>query len=144
MLTQEQARSVCSDRTVLVVDDRESVRDVLRAILEDAGARVVEAATVNAAQAFLEQSAPDAVLTDLELTPHWRGGLAILEQVKRRTPSCPVLLLTAWSDESDKLRAQGFDAVLLKPTSPADLITAVASVIERSRRDSNRSSVTAA
>jgi CheY-like chemotaxis protein len=133
MLNQEQARSVCAGRTVLVVDDRESVRDVLRAILEDAGARVFEAATVTQAQAVLDRAAPDAVLTDLELTPHWRGGQAVLEQVKRQSLACPVILLTAWSDESDKLRAMGFDAVLLKPAAPVDLITAVGSCIERRR-----------
>ena len=142
MLTYEEARSVCTGRTVLVVDDRDSVRDVLRAILEDAGARVVEAATVRQAEGVLAQSTPDAVLTDLELTPHWRGGVAVLEQVKRRIPSCPVLLLTAWSDELDRLRVMGFDGVLLKPAPPADLIGAVASLLDR--QDQKRSGSSAA
>jgi DNA-binding response OmpR family regulator len=143
MLTHEQARALCTGCTVVVVDDRDSVRGVVRAILEDAGANVLDAATVGHAQTLLEQSRPDAVLTDLELTPHWRGGIAVLEHVKRRWPSCPVLLLTAWSDEMDRLRTLGFDAVLLKPTAPADLVAVVAAVIERGR-DSQRSSVAAA
>jgi CheY-like chemotaxis protein len=140
MLTHEQARALCAGRTVLVVDDRDTVRGVLRAMLEDAGASVLEAATVVQAQTLLEQFQPDAVLTDLELTPQWRGGVAVLEHVKRRAP-CPVLLLTAWSDELEQLRTLGFDVVLLKPLPPADLIAAVASVIQR--RDP-QSSVTAA
>jgi CheY-like chemotaxis protein len=143
MLTQEQARAVCTGLTVLVVDDRESVRGVLRAILEDAGADVLDAASATRAESLLDRFRPDVVLTDLELTPHWRGGVAVLEHVKRRSPSCPVVLLTAWSDEMDTLRTLGFDAILLKPTPPADLITAVASVIERGR-DSRWSNVTAA
>ena len=144
MLNQAEARSVCSGRTVLVVDDRDSVRGVLRDILEDAGARVVEAGGVKQAQGALEQTVPDAVLTDLELTPHWRGGVTVLEQVKRRAAACPVVLLTAWSDELELLRTLGFDAVLLKPAPPADLIGAVAAAIQRSQRPATRASATAA
>ena len=141
MLTPEQARALCVGRTVLVVDDRDTVRGVLRDMLEDVGAKVLDAATVAHAETLLEQSQPDAVLTDLELTPHWRGGIAILELVKRRAPACPVLLLTAWSDEMEQLRTLGFDTVLLKPMPSADLIAAVASAIQR--RDP-QSSATAA
>ena len=145
-MTPDEARTVFTGRTILVVDDKDTVRGVLRAVFEDAGATVLDAANLRHARSILDESesSPDAVVTDLELTPDWRGGVAVLEQAKRRSPSCPVLLLTAWSDEIERLRALGFDGVLLKPTSPADLLTAVAGVIQRSGRDSQDKSITAA
>ena len=138
MLMQEQIRTVCTDRTVLVVDDRDRVRGVLRAILESAGAHVLDAASAEQARILLERTSPDAVVTDLELTPNWRGGIVVLEHVRRLSASCPVVLLTGWSDELETLRTLGFDAVLLKPAAPADLIAAVASVMVSSERDSRR------
>src|SRR5262249_45521116 len=121
-----------------------SVRGVLRDILEDAGAIVLVADSVKQAQAMLEQSLPDAVLTDLELTPQWRGGVAILDQVKRKSRWCPVLLLTAWSEAYDELATPGFDAVLLKPAHPIDLVEAIGAAILHSRREPRRGTVSAA
>src|SRR5215510_2503139 len=122
MASLNPSSSVLAGNTVLVVDDRDNMRGLLRAILEDSGAIVFDAGSVRQAQEILAQSMPDAVLTDFELTPQWYGGVTILEDVRRRPPTCPVLLLTAWSDEYDKLVKLGFDAILLKPTHPADLV----------------------
>jgi CheY-like chemotaxis protein len=134
----------CAGLSVLVIDDHHYLRDVVRAILEVEGAVVFEAASLGEAQALLENGVPDAVVTDLELRSETRGGLLILEHVKRWSPACAVVLFTGRADAFDELCGIGFDAVLLKPTSTTDLVAAVLAAVGRCRRTANRQTSTAA
>src|SRR5258705_7262744 len=138
MSSNEESQPACAGLSVLVIDDDHYMRAVIRAILEHEGAVVLDAASVGQAQTLLEPALPDAVITDLELRPEGRGGVLILEHVKRRSPSCPVLLLTGRSDAYDELREVGFDEVLLKPTPTTALIGAILAAIRRRRSDSSR------
>jgi CheY-like chemotaxis protein len=128
---------------VLVIDDHDNLRDVVRAILELEGAVVFEAAGLGQAHALLENGVPDAIITDLELRSETRGGLLILEHVKRWSPACAVVLFTGRADAYDEL-CDGFDAVLLKPTSTTDLVAAILAAVGRCRRTANRQTSTAA
>ena len=143
MPLHEESQPACAGLSVLVIDDNHYLRGVVRAILEHEGAVVLDAASVGQAQTLLEPALPDAVITDLELRPEERGGVLILEQVKRRSPSCPVLLLTGRSDAYDELREVGFDEVLLKPTPTTALIGAILAAIRRGRSDSSRETAAA-
>jgi DNA-binding response OmpR family regulator len=140
----QDARQSCSGLSVLVIDDNQYLRDVVRAILELEGAVVCDAATLEHAQALLETSVTDAIVTDLQLWSEERAGVVLLEHVKRRFPVCAVLVLTDRADAYDGLCGIGFDAVLLKPTSTSDLIAAVLASVGRCRRTANRQSSTAA
>ena len=139
----QDARPSCAGLSVLVIDDHDYLRDVVRSILEFEGAVVSEAASLGDAQALLESGVPDAIVTDLELRSEARGGLLILEHVKRRSPACAVLLFTGRADAYEE-RCDEFDAVLLKPTSTTDLVTAVLTAVGRCRRTANRQTSTAA
>ena len=139
----EESRPACAGLSVLVIDDNHYLRGVVRAILEREGAVVLDAASVGQAQTLLEPALPDAVITDLELRPEGRGGVLILEHVKRRSPSCPVLLLTGRSDAYEELCDIGFDEVLLKPTPTTALIGAILAAIRRGRSDSNQETAAA-
>jgi len=92
----------------------------------------------------LENGVPDAIVTDLELRSETRGGLLILEHVKRWSPACAVVLFTGRADAHDELCGIGFDAVLLKPTSTTDLVAAVLAAVGRYRRTAHRQTSTAA
>ena len=127
----------------MVIDDNHYLRDVLRAIFEREGADVLDAVSVEHAQALLDRVLPDAIVTDLELRSDPPGGMVILEHVKRRCADCAVLLLTGRTDAYDTLCRVGFDAVLLKPAPTTTLIAAVLTAIER-RRQSTRDINTAA
>jgi DNA-binding response OmpR family regulator len=133
-----EERSACAGLSVLVIDDNHYLRDVVRVILEHEGAAVLDAAGIAQAQTLLECVVPDAVITDFDLYPEVRGGVLILERVKRRYPSCPVVLLTGRSDTYDELCEIGFDEVVFKPASTTALVGAILAAIRRCRSDSKR------
>jgi len=143
MLTPEEPDRPCTGLSILVVDDNRNLRELLRAVFEDAGAVVRDAASVEQAQTLLEHALPDAVITDLELLPEERGGVSILEHGKGRAPSCAVVLLTGRSDEYDELCGIGFDEVLLKPKRTADLISSILATTARCRSDWNQKTAAA-
>lgn len=143
MLIHEEPRRACAGLSVLVIDDNHYLRDVLRMILEREGATVLDAASVAQAQTLLDRYVPDAVVTDLELFPAVRGGVSILDVVKRRYSSCPVVLLTGRSDTYEELCEIGFDEVVFKPAPTTALIGAILAAIRRCRSDSKREATAA-
>ncbi len=109
--------SVPDVRTVLVVDDQFTVRELQRSILEAAGYRVV---TAGDGVAALQQLAADAdislVVTDLEMPE--MGGLELLRRVRGEPAlaSLPVVVVTSLSSEDDRRRGleAGADAYVTK------------------------------
>ena len=120
---------------VLVVDDDEAIRTVVRWQLDDAGFRVVEAQDGPSALRRLRNDQPALVVLDLSLPG--LGGLDILRQVRGgqtgRT-DLPVIVLSGRSGESDRIAGLdlGADDYLVKPFSPGELAARVRSVLRRS------------
>ncbi len=81
------------DNRILVVDDEESIRTVLRTLLSRMGYEVSVACDGVQALAFLTSNAVDVVLTDLRM-PNM-GGLKLLESLQQSHPEVPVVVLTA-------------------------------------------------
>ncbi|MBS1962647.1 MAG: response regulator [Bdellovibrionales bacterium] len=108
-------------RRILVVDDEDSIRRVLRATLSSHGYEVREA--VNAAEAlqFAIEFRPELVILDLGLPD--RPGAEVLKSI-RGWSSVPILILTAHDSESEKVNAldAGADDYLTKPFSVAELL----------------------
>jgi diguanylate cyclase (GGDEF)-like protein len=111
---------------VLVVDDDERLRILLRTTLEVIDIEIDEAATVPAAWARITADRPDVVVLDLGLPG--QSGLTLCEELKRdpRTRDIGIIVLTG-SDEGtgSAARAAGADAYLRKPFSPLDLLAVV-------------------
>jgi DNA-binding response OmpR family regulator len=119
------------DMRVLVVDDDVNVRDVLRRYLEHAGYRVALAGDGEQALRLAEESRPDLVVLDLMLP-----GIDGLEVCRRlRTRETPVVMLTARSEEEDRIVGLqlGADDYVTKPFSPRELVLRVTSVLRRSQ-----------
>ncbi len=116
---------------VLVVDDEPTVREVVASYLERDGLSVDVAADGAAALEALKRR-PDLIVLDIMLPQV--GGLEILREV-RRTTEIPVILLTARSDETDRVVGLelGADDYVVKPFSPRELAARVRSVLRRSR-----------
>ncbi len=117
-------------KTVLVVDDDPTTRDVLRRYLSRAGLGVVEAADgVSALEAFGRRE-PDLVVLDLMLPG--MDGLDVCERI-RRTSHVPVIMLTALGSESDRVVGleQGADDYVVKPFSPREVTLRVQRLLER-------------
>ncbi|HAX77308.1 MAG TPA: hypothetical protein DCY88_16110 [Cyanobacteria bacterium UBA11372] len=120
---------------VLVVDDDRDTLDFLMAALQEAGARVTSATSVEEARASLQQHHPDVLISDIGMPE--ADGYALIHQV-RTSPSpkiakIPALALTAYAREEDSKKAldAGFGMHLPKPVEPAELISVVAQLARR-------------
>lgn len=112
-------------RSVLVVDDNEDTRHLLRTMLEAHGARVITANSVDEARAALAGEIPDVLVTDLAMPGE--DGFSLLEYCRHhgdaRLQSLPIMALTAYGTQQaqDRVLAAGFDAYLAKPVDPAEV-----------------------
>jgi two-component system, NtrC family, nitrogen regulation response regulator NtrX len=79
---------------VLVVDDEADIRELVSGVLEDEGFTVRAAADSTAALEAIEERRPSLVLLDVWLQGSRLDGLQILQEVKRRDPNLPVLMIS--------------------------------------------------
>ncbi len=123
---------------VLVCDDTESIRLLLRINLELAGFEVIEATDGEAALALLRAAGdnlPSVVILDAQMLP--RDGWWTIRQI-RRTPELadlPVVMVTAALQQHERARAggAGLDAFVGKPFDPDALIELVRSFAAEGR-----------
>lgn len=118
-------------RNILLVDDHEVVRRGLRSLLAERmpGARFVEAATSEEAEARLFEGRWDLILLDLNLPG--RNGLEVLSLARKQCPRTPVIVLTMFSEAEFALRAikLGAQAYLNKQSASEELLLAVDRVL---------------
>lgn len=116
---------------ILVVDDSEEIRDIVKILLESEGYNVVEAADgATAVEAVINDPAIDLVILDIMMPE--MSGYEACEKMRKYT-AAPVLFLTAKSQESDKQTAyhSGGDDYLIKPFSGAELLIKVGALLRR-------------
>lgn len=113
---------------VLVVDDEQDQRFLLRRCFEKAGYDVTEAGDGIAALRAVEHACPDLVVTDVMMPVMAGPELITLLRAAERTARIPILAVTG-----DGALATGADAVLAKPYTRHELI-AVAEGLIRARR----------
>jgi type II secretory ATPase GspE/PulE/Tfp pilus assembly ATPase PilB-like protein len=110
-------------KTVLLVEDEEPLRHVLRDLLEREGFTVVEAADGVQALDEVDRSAPDVLVLDLNLPR--LDGYGVLNHLRARpsTARLPVIVLTAKGDEDNEVRVfeTGANDFLTKPFRPRAL-----------------------
>src|SRR3954463_2389094 len=115
---------------VLVVDDEESIRRMLRLCLEGAGYRVTLAPSGEAAVAAAKRAPPDLALVDLRLGG--MDGIAVTRALAQEVPTTAVVLMTAYAtidNAVDAMRAGAAD-YLPKPFTPAQVLHAVQKTVE--------------
>src|SRR3954462_2537376 len=115
---------------VLVVDDDELIRAVLRRVLETSGATVREAETGEDGLRALYDGRPDVVVLDIGLPG--LDGLQVLERIRQLT-DVPVVMLSAHDDELEKVRAlqAGADDYVTKPFGPQELLARLQAHLRR-------------
>src|SRR5260370_2580468 len=121
-------------KTILIVDDAPNIVLGLRDALEFEGFRVIAAVKGQEAVALARTEAPDAVVLDLMLPD--MNGYAVCEQLRRINAHVPIVMLTARSQEMDKIRGldAGADDYVTKPFSVNELIARVLALFRRTSR----------
>ena len=111
-------------KTILVVDDEPKISRLVRDYLERAGFGVIIAADGKSALTMMRVEKPDLVVLDLGLPQ--MDGLDVTREM-RKLSNLPIIMLTARSEESDKLIGLelGADDYITKPFSPKELVARV-------------------
>lgn len=120
---------------ILIVEDEASLQKLLAYNLEAAGFEVMQAFDGEEALTLLAERQPDLVLLDWMLPQ--LSGIELCRRLRRRpeTAHTPIIMLTARSEEHDRLRGleTGADDYVTKPFSPAELLARVRAVLRRVR-----------
>jgi CheY-like chemotaxis protein len=115
-------------KKVLIVEDDQSLRVVIRMVLEQARYAVVEASDGAAALELMESEMPDLVLADVRM-PRMSGvELTARLRSSSRTASVPIVLLSGLVLDPEVARLA--DAVVAKPFEPADLVAAISGSLD--------------
>ena len=123
------------DADVLVVEDEPDIRHLVAHHLEREGFRCREVATGAEALRAVRTAVPDLIVLDLMLPEI--GGLEVCRRLRADagTASIPIIMLTAKSDEVDRVVGLelGADDYVAKPFSPKELVARVRAVLRRAR-----------
>lgn len=119
-------------KVILIADDKESSRELLRAILERSSYNVVEAADGDEAILLASESSPHLIILDIHMPK--RDGFGVIAELRKDPDlhALPIMALTASAslDEQERIIGSGFDACLVKPIGAAKLRDAVASLLQ--------------
>lgn len=121
-------------QTILVVDDEETIREVVRRYLEREGFLVKEAADGFEALDVIRSEPPDLIVLDLMLPGI--DGLSLTQHI-RQDRQIPIIMLTAKGEASDRIRGLdiGADDYMAKPFSPQEVVSRVRAVLRRGGSD---------
>jgi len=119
------------DSLILIVDDEPQISAVLSAYLTNSGYRTAIAQDGKSALELYEAKKPALILLDLNLPG--RDGLEVCQTI-RQDSDVPIIMLTARSEETDKLVGLelGADDYIVKPFSPREVVARVKTVLRRS------------
>jgi DNA-binding response OmpR family regulator len=119
--------------TVLVVEDEQKLRDLVRSYLERAGFAVLSTGSGAEAISLAGSARPDLVVLDLGLPDV--PGQSVAREIRIAGPT-PILMLTARSSEEDRIAGLelGADDYVTKPFSPRELVLRVQAILRRGGR----------
>lgn len=115
---------------ILIVDDEEHIRELIRFYLDKEGFSVVQAASGEEALHLLENEYIDLAIVDIMMPV--MDGFQLVEEMKEMK-DIPVIMLTAKSQSADKLRgfSLGIDDYVTKPFDPDELLARVKTILKR-------------
>ena len=131
-MSAEITESIQGPRTILVVDDFDDTRLLLRTWLQKKGYRVVEAANGNQAVAQTESHRPDLIIMDVEMPE--LDGLAATRKIRTLADSeeLPIVIVSAYAAEQfrDEALAAGCNEFVSTPFEPDKLEKLIAALIK--------------
>ncbi len=121
-------------RRILIIEDEPDLVRGLRDALEFEGFDIVSSGVGREGVELARARAPDLVLLDLMLPD--MNGFAVCEEIRATSPLVPIIMLTARSQESDKIRGLevGADDYVTKPFSVGELVARIGAIFRRLQR----------
>ena len=118
---------------LLVVDDDEHIRELVKVFLQNEGFDVIEAMDGVDALSKLEVEKVDMVIMDIMMPK--MDGWALCKEIRTFNSDLPILMLTAKGETAQKVKGfnLGTDDYLVKPFEPVELIVRVKSILKRYR-----------
>jgi two-component system, OmpR family, phosphate regulon response regulator OmpR len=115
---------------VLIIDDDEKLRKLLKEYLEGNGFETILLADGSTVMTTLEKELPDIVILDIMLPG--KDGLEVLKEIKM-AHSIPIIMLTAKGDDTDRIVGLelGADDYMPKPFNPRELLARIRAVLRR-------------
>ena len=121
------------DKNVMVVEDNEKNRKLMRVVLKAKGYNVIEAETGEEALNILRNQKPDIILMDIQLPGI--DGITLIKQIKATTTlkDTPIIAVTAYAMKGDeeKIMEAGCDAYVSKPINTQELPLIVEKYIKK-------------
>ncbi|MDK2896060.1 MAG: two-component system, OmpR family, response regulator ResD [Candidatus Atribacteria bacterium] len=116
--------------TILIIEDEESVRELLRIYLEKEGFAVEMAADGEEGLAKIRRTSPDLIILDIMLPQ--KDGFEVCREVRQKSAT-PIIMLTARGEELDRVLGLelGADDYIPKPFSPREVVARVKAVLRR-------------
>jgi two-component system, cell cycle response regulator DivK len=119
-------------KRILVVEDHEDNRRILRYLLNSAGYQVIEVVTGEEGVATAEAQRPDLILMDIQLPG--LDGYEATRRIKANPAlrSIPIIVVTSYALSGDDIKAfeAGCDAYVTKPFNPGQLLAKVRGYLE--------------
>lgn len=125
-------------RTILVIDDDESLRDTIGVMLEQEGFRAVLEADGREGLERALAIKPDLILVDLRLPS--MNGTAVCQQLRAARVTTPIIVLSAVGEEIDKvlLLEIGADDYVVKPFGTRELLARIRAVLRRASPEAHQ------
>ncbi len=119
-------------QSILIVEDEEDIRELIKFNLENEGFEVFQAMHGEIALTLMQTKKIDLILLDLMMPV--MDGLSLCKEVRKKNKFIPILMLTARGDDMDKILGleYGADDYLVKPFNVRELILRVKSLLKRS------------
>jgi len=133
---------VASKKRILIIEDEPPIVLGLTDALEFEGFGVLSAGTGKEGVALAKQHKPNAIILDLMLPD--TNGFVVCEELRRLDRFVPIIMLTARSEEADKIRGldAGADDYVTKPFSVGELIARMRAIFRRAERPVEQASET--
>jgi two-component system response regulator (stage 0 sporulation protein F) len=119
-------------RTVLVVDDEESIRFLYREELEEEGYRVITAADGEEALRKLKKDGPDLITLDIRMPG--MDGIEVLQRIREMDKEIPVIMSTAYGEYRNDFNVWASDAYIIKTANLSELKETIERLLEGEKR----------
>ena len=125
------------EESILVVDDEERMRKLIKDFLTNKGYHILEAEDGEKALEFYQENKSKIMLILLDVMMPKLDGWSVLRQIRQENKELPIIMLTARGEEQDELFGfeLGVDEYISKPFSPKILVARVEAILKRTGKN---------